>query len=294
MLPISPTPAPHSHPIISGIQYQGVESRGWRPEGTRDWLLVTTLQGIGYAKTSKGSCQVRPGDMLLIAPGTPQEYGHYDESSDWVNIWAHFEPRLHWLAWLAWPQIARGVMVLSAGGKFPEIEAELRRMVEISRGPLRLRQDAAMNSLERALIAAGDRRGAAWRADPHRNPESCRGPVALALQRPVRRRVECVAPDLHRTRASRPRGPDVAILLMVGIADRRRGGFHQRVLLFDPLPPAVWHAALYLSLAFGDGGKCNSLIAPAPAGQPFCCTTVSPAAICGVLAGRPMNEESRQ
>jgi AraC family transcriptional regulator of arabinose operon len=156
MLPISPTPAPHSHPIISGIQYQGVESRGWRPEGTRDWLLVTTLQGIGYAKTSKGSCQVRPGDMLLIAPGTPQEYGHYDESSDWVNIWAHFEPRLHWLAWLAWPQIARGVMVLSAGGKFPEIEAELRRMVEISRGPLRLRQDAAMNSLERALIAADD------------------------------------------------------------------------------------------------------------------------------------------
>jgi len=151
------TAAPASTPIISGLQVQGTDaSRGFRPQGTKDWLLVTTLGGTGYVRTSKGQRQLTRGQLLLIAPDTPQEYGHYDDSSRWVNIWVHFRPRLHWMPWLSWPAFARGVMVLDAGSDFAAIEAELRRMVELANGPSRLRLDASMNALERVLIAADD------------------------------------------------------------------------------------------------------------------------------------------
>ncbi|WP_375452255.1 helix-turn-helix domain-containing protein [uncultured Devosia sp.] len=149
------TPAPASSPIICGIQHQGLgQSRGFRPEGTKDWLLIFTLAGQAYVRTARGEQTLKRGDILLIAPDTAQEYGHLDDNSGWINIWVHFRPRAHWMAWLNWPQLSRGVMVLPAAGEAMAIEQELRRMVDIAEGGLRLRLDAAMNSLERALIAA--------------------------------------------------------------------------------------------------------------------------------------------
>lgn len=150
------TPAPQSSPIICGLQMQGDGSRGFRPSGTKDWLMVTTLSGTGYARAEGTETHLEAGDILLIAPDTPQEYGHLDDNSGWVNIWVHFRPRPHWLTWLGWPQLSRGVMMLSTGERFSEIDPELRRMVDISGGPLRLRLDAAMNALERVLIACDD------------------------------------------------------------------------------------------------------------------------------------------
>ncbi len=150
------TPAPHSFPIVCGLQHQSPQTRGWRPSGTKDWLMVATLEGLGYVRAEDTSWQLRRGDLLLIAPDTPQEYGHLDEQSRWTNIWVHFRPRAHWLSWLDWPQVAKGVMILQAVQRFEEIEAELRRMVDVRHGPLRLRRDAAMNALERVLIAADD------------------------------------------------------------------------------------------------------------------------------------------
>jgi AraC family transcriptional regulator of arabinose operon len=150
------TPAPHSTPIICGLQMQGDGSRGFRPSGTKDWLMVTTLAGTGYVRAGGAETLLRAGDIVLIAPDSPQEYGHLDDNSGWVNIWIHFRPRPHWLSWLGWPALSQGVMMLSTAGRFAEIDPELRRMIDISRGPLRLRLDAAMNALERVLIACDD------------------------------------------------------------------------------------------------------------------------------------------
>ncbi|WDR05546.1 helix-turn-helix domain-containing protein [Devosia rhodophyticola] len=151
------TPAPHSSPIICGLLRQGEDlSRGFRPTGTKDWLLITTLGGTGYVRAGQGEWIIGVGDLLLIAPDTAQEYGHFDENSSWINIWAHFRPRSHWLNWLNWPQLARGVMLLRGGSRLREIEPELRRMTDIAVGPLRLRLDAAMNALERVLIICDD------------------------------------------------------------------------------------------------------------------------------------------
>jgi AraC family transcriptional regulator of arabinose operon len=155
MSPIPITPAPAAAPIIGGLQFQSPgESRGYRPAGTSDWLLVVTLSGQGYVRAAGALKVLEGGDMLLIRPDTPQEYGHLDDDSGWVNVWTHFRPRAEWLDWLRWPELAPGIMVLAAGDALERMEFELRHMVEVANGALRLRLAAAMNSLERVLILA--------------------------------------------------------------------------------------------------------------------------------------------
>lgn len=151
------SPSPSTLMIVAGIQHQSREySRGLRPAGTNDWLMITTLAGEGYVKASDSTWTLGRGDLLLVAPDTPQEYGFKAENGHWSNVWVHFRPRLHWLSWLAWPQLAPGVMLLPGLARMGDIEPELRRMADISQGPLRLRQEAAMNSLERVLLWADD------------------------------------------------------------------------------------------------------------------------------------------
>jgi AraC family transcriptional regulator of arabinose operon len=151
--PLVVTPSPDSAPIVAGAQRQPTEfGRGFRPAGTRDWLLIATVDGVGYARAGTGLATLRRGDLLLIAPGTPQEYGYLEERTEWSNVWAHFWPRPHWLPWLRWPSHAPGIMLLQAGEAFDGIEAEFRRMIEAQGQPLRLRHDKAMNALERVLI----------------------------------------------------------------------------------------------------------------------------------------------
>ncbi|MEO7221488.1 MAG: helix-turn-helix domain-containing protein [Devosia sp.] len=148
-------PAPYAS-IVSGINQEVDPSYGWRPRGTRDWLLVVTVQGRGYVTTPIGRRMLTRGDALLIAPNTPQQYGHPDDNNVWINFWVHFQPRDHWLPWLAWPKLSKNVMLHSTGDRIREVEGELRRMVEIAHGPSQLSRDASMNSLERVLIWAYD------------------------------------------------------------------------------------------------------------------------------------------
>jgi len=146
--------APEALPILAGLQSQTPEfaPHGLRPAGTRDWLLVMTLAGKGHVRAAGQVWPLTAGDLLLFAPDTPQDYGAAEPQGQWDNIWAHFRPRPHWIPWLVWPQRARGVMMLQAGAATAAIAADLRRMVEVSTIPQRLRDDLAMNALERALI----------------------------------------------------------------------------------------------------------------------------------------------
>lgn len=147
------TPAPEATPLVCGLQHQAADwARAFRPQGTRDWLLVATLEGEGAVRAEGRARELRAGDLLLYAPGTRQDYGFLHAEGAWTNVWAHFRPRPHWVPWLVWPQLARGVMLLAAGDRFALPEAELRRMVEAARAPARLRHDLALNGLERVLL----------------------------------------------------------------------------------------------------------------------------------------------
>lgn len=147
------TPTPDSVPIIAGLQSQSGEyARGFRPAGTKDWLLVATVAGLGYVRIGTERRVLRRGDLLLIAPDTPQEYGYLEDDSEWRNIWVHARPRPHWAQWLVWPAVQKGIMILAAGDGFGSVEAELHNVLEAARLTHRLRHDLALNSFERALI----------------------------------------------------------------------------------------------------------------------------------------------
>jgi AraC family transcriptional regulator, arabinose operon regulatory protein len=161
------TPAPAPVPIIAGLQSQGREfARGFRPGGTKDWLLVATLAGQGFVRVLGQQHILHPGDLLLFAPDTPQDYGYLADDSAWLNIWVHVRPRAHWAPWLLWPALGKGIMVLPASTDFVQVEAALRDMLRAMHQPARLRHDLAMNALERALILCDAMNPLQERLDP--------------------------------------------------------------------------------------------------------------------------------
>ncbi|WP_159882099.1 helix-turn-helix domain-containing protein [Paenibacillus puerhi] len=64
-----------------------------RPRGMSDWLITYTISGEGFMRTPDGEAACRPGDVALLKPGTPHQYGTA-EGSRWQFVWAHFTPRL--------------------------------------------------------------------------------------------------------------------------------------------------------------------------------------------------------
>ena len=146
-------PSPLSGSILGDLQVQGVgQTRAYRPQGTKDWVMVFTLSGQGYCRAGDRETVLERGSLMLIAPGAIHDYGHLDDDGAWRDIWVHFHPRAHWLPWLVWPQLGRGTMVLDASARFDAIEAELRLMLEFGRTASRLRDDAALNCLERVIL----------------------------------------------------------------------------------------------------------------------------------------------
>lgn len=147
-------PSPLSGSILGDLQFQGVgQTQALRPNGTRDWLMVLTLSGRGYVCAEGKETIMERGSLLLIVPGTPHDYGHLDDDGAWTDIWVHFHPRSHWLPWLVWPQLGKGTMLLDVAAIMPAVENEMRLMLDCARSASRLRDDAALNSLERVILA---------------------------------------------------------------------------------------------------------------------------------------------
>jgi AraC family transcriptional regulator of arabinose operon len=60
-----------------------------RPQGRDDWLIVYTLGGEGFCQTPEGEQVCKAGDILLLRPHTPQQYGTRKEQH-WHFLWTHF------------------------------------------------------------------------------------------------------------------------------------------------------------------------------------------------------------
>jgi AraC family transcriptional regulator, arabinose operon regulatory protein len=152
-------PGPEGVPILAGAHTQS-RARGsvivYRPQGTRDWIMIATQSGEGYVRTGRSRQVLRRGDVLLIQPDTPQEYGYADDRTEWFSTWAHFHPNPRLLPRLVWPSIGKGLMLVSLGEQIAEFEPELRRMVEVSSQATRLRLELGMNSLERIILMCNE------------------------------------------------------------------------------------------------------------------------------------------
>ncbi len=157
--------------LNSGHFNQGDRYRTFRSRGTRTWLLFHTLAGGGYFRGADGrAVTCAPGDLALWEPRTFQDYGTL-HGGRWEFHWVHFDPRPAWAGgWLALPRVPgipglRRVTLASAASRrrVAGAFAELHRDVRLGGA---WRTEAAMNALERVLIAAHETLRAAGGGGP--------------------------------------------------------------------------------------------------------------------------------
>ncbi len=126
----------------------------YRPKGTRDWLLVLTLNGHGRFGHPGGEIVTSTNDLVLLKPGTPHDYAVANGHPKWELVWAHFKPRADWTPWLDWPEEAPGLTRISL------YDPTLARLIiarftdahRLATGPLKHRDELAMNALEELLL----------------------------------------------------------------------------------------------------------------------------------------------
>ena len=64
-----------------------------RPLGRSDWLITYTLEGEGYFSIPGRDERCLCGDLSLLRPGTPHQYGTRSGHT-WNFVWAHFSSRM--------------------------------------------------------------------------------------------------------------------------------------------------------------------------------------------------------
>ena len=151
-----PTPlriTPPTRLLVTGGQNNRRPIVARRPGGVDEWILIYNDGGGSYFKSSGRSLAAKVGDVVLIRPGTPHEYGLDERCGYWKNIWTHFLPRPDCLNWLEWPEFAPGMMLLHLDESIrAEVRAEFRRMDAAAHGDGRRHEELAVNALERAII----------------------------------------------------------------------------------------------------------------------------------------------
>lgn len=132
-----------------------------RRRGTGDWQLIFTLSGAGRFRFADGGLVTRPGDTILLRPGTPQDYTVDESARRWRFLWFHFLPRAGWEPWMrAWPLVAPGTHHLRlravadhpAGQGERTVGRQLRRAHRYATEHSRRGDDRAFNALEAALL----------------------------------------------------------------------------------------------------------------------------------------------
>jgi AraC family transcriptional regulator of arabinose operon len=144
---------PEVNLLCTGHFQQGKGYEAWRPHGTRDWLLIYTIEGKGRFGHPQGEIVSRPGDLILLRPGTPHDYGVEGILQHWELLWTHFHPRPHWLEWMAWPEAAAGLRGLHLEGATRDaVVARFHECHRLASGAMRRREELAMNALEEVLL----------------------------------------------------------------------------------------------------------------------------------------------
>jgi len=148
------TPHADVSTLVTGHFHKQSGYDAWRSQGTRDWLLVYTIGGKGRFGYGKGEIIAEPGDWVLLRPGTLHDYGVESTLKEWVLLWAHFQPRDHWLPLLGWPSVHRGLMKLRISDPALALKAfdRFHQTHHLATSPLRGRDLFAMNALEEVLL----------------------------------------------------------------------------------------------------------------------------------------------
>ena len=127
-----------------------------RPQGVKDWLLIYTHGGRGHFESEGQELRPRRGDIVLIRPDTPQDYGPDPAFDRWDLYWAHFLPRPDWKDWIHWPEAAPGHLMLSVRDPLLQktLAACFKKTLTYFRSDLPMKTALTMSALETLLLHA--------------------------------------------------------------------------------------------------------------------------------------------
>lgn len=145
---------PDYNGVISGHFRRGPGYRVIRDAGTDDWLIIATLDGVGRFALDGKELLTSTGDLTLIRPATPHDYGTLADTGEWDIVWAHFHPRPEWHAWMGWPMTAEGILQLHIddADHWREIQGCFGKVDRLANGGAYRRAAFAMNALEELLL----------------------------------------------------------------------------------------------------------------------------------------------
>lgn len=84
---------PESHVLIAGHFHVKDTYQTKRQAGMDDWLITFTLDGEGYFKTYDEHIICTQGDVTILRPTVPHQYGT-SRGKTWHFFWIHFSPEL--------------------------------------------------------------------------------------------------------------------------------------------------------------------------------------------------------
>jgi AraC family transcriptional regulator, arabinose operon regulatory protein len=181
------TPSVSAAPLACSEFRRGQGYTNWRPRGSGDWLLIFTLGGAGRVVAGGAAHRLEPGDAVLFAPGTEQDYSTEAEPGWWRLRWAHFQPWPHWRPWLLWPRLSAGVGHVRLGGsEAAAVGDALLRMLVAQRLGGTVGTELAMNALAEALIRSARAPGAAERPRVDARVQAAVEYLAAHVARPFR------------------------------------------------------------------------------------------------------------
>lgn len=89
----TPPPAPC---ILSAEYYNvGSDYSCYRPNGTKDWLIIYTLSGKGIIRNKDQEFACVGCSIAIFPAGCPHIY-YTADNSNWEMIWCHFNPKPEW------------------------------------------------------------------------------------------------------------------------------------------------------------------------------------------------------
>lgn len=146
-----------AHPTVRVRTGRLVGDRSYRTirrRGTTDWLVLVTVDGRGLLSTPAGKPLISgPGEITVIEPHTPHDYGTDPQAGRWELCWAHLEPRPDWLPLLEWPMVRAGHRQLKVDSAVRgRIVGALDRGTASARSGLPQGNQLAMNAVEEALL----------------------------------------------------------------------------------------------------------------------------------------------
>lgn len=146
-------PAPAPGILLADYFVQAPGYRVRRSRGTHDWLMIYTLAGQGRSSLNGQDYFCEQGDVLLLSPDTPHDYGTAGIAA-WDFYWAHFVPRPTWISWLQLPVLESGLMRLHVAETAAQarITQAFKRLLLDNKHTGSISDELSQNALEEILL----------------------------------------------------------------------------------------------------------------------------------------------